>query len=71
MQIKLLDASSDHAEEEPKTYSVYLGRERLGRFVRIGRNEFDALDRDDQPLGTFPKQKEAVRAIRAAVDRRR
>jgi hypothetical protein len=53
---------------EPAEYSVYFGRERLGRFIRLDKKEFEAFDRTDRPLGTFCKRKEALRAIYAAPD---
>lgn len=65
------DKRHDCYAEEPLNYSVYFGRERLGRFIRSGEQEFLAFDRDDRTLGTFRKQKQAVHAIYAAADERR
>lgn len=48
--------------------SVYLGRRRLGRFVRLGRQEYLAFDQQDRPLGNFRRLKQTLRAIRAALD---
>ncbi|MFB9265954.1 hypothetical protein ACFFWD_22820 [Bradyrhizobium erythrophlei] len=52
--------------QEPREYSVYFGRERLGRFVRLDKRLFEAFDRYDQALGTFRKRKEVLAAIYAA-----
>lgn len=56
---------------EPAEYSVYFGRERLGRFVHLDKREFEAFDRNDRLLGTFCRRKEALGAIYAALDERR
>jgi hypothetical protein len=53
-------------ETESAEYSVYVGRERLGRFVCLAETKFEAFDRDDRPLGSFRKRKGALCAINAA-----
>ena len=52
--------------DEPREYSVYIGRERLGRLVRLGKRTFEAFDHNDRALGAFCKQKIALAAISAA-----
>ncbi|UWU69458.1 hypothetical protein [Bradyrhizobium sp. NC92] len=54
--------------EEPREYSVYFGRERLGRYVQVDKKTFEAFGKDDRLLGTFRKEKEARKAIYAEAD---
>ena len=56
--------------EEPREYSVYFGRERLGRYVQVDKKLFEAFGKDDRLLGTFLKEKEAREAIYAGSDDR-
>lgn len=56
--------------EEPREYSVYFGRDRLGRYVQLDKKLFDAFGKDDRFLGTFRKEKEARKAIYAESDDR-
>lgn len=50
---------------EPLFHSVYIGRERLGRYVQADRNRYKAFDANDKPLGNF-----RVRArVLAAIDK--
>jgi hypothetical protein len=58
--------SGHSATAEPAEYSVYFGRERLGRFVRLEKRKFEAFDRNDRALGCFRKRKDALGAIYAA-----
>lgn len=53
--------------EEPREYSVYFGRERLGRYIQVDKI-IEAFDRDDRLLGTFRKASEAREAIYAEAD---
>jgi hypothetical protein len=48
---------------EPLFHSVYIGRERLGRYVQTGRNKYKAFDADDDPLGTFRVRAKMLAAI--------
>ena len=67
------DAVSDRLD-----HSVYLGRERLGRYVRLGRGNpanannpvFHAFDASHQDLGRFRVRARALAAIRKAADHR-
>jgi hypothetical protein len=56
-------------ERKPIEHSVYLGRERLGRYVRIDRKRFKAFDAIDRPLGNFRVRARALSAIRKAWSR--
>ena len=50
---------------EPLFHSVYIGRDRLGRYVQADRNRYKAFDANDKPLGNF-----RVRArVLAAIDK--
>ena len=51
------------AEFEPLEHSVYLGRERLGRYSRIGPKLYAAFDADDRLLGKFKRPKDACAAV--------
>jgi hypothetical protein len=50
-------------EFEPLEHSVYLGRERLGRYSRIGPKLYAAFDTDDRLLGEFKRRKDAYAAV--------
>lgn len=51
---------------KPIEHSVYLGRERLGRYVQMDRKRFEAFDPRDRPLGNFRVRSRALTAIRKA-----
>jgi hypothetical protein len=51
------------AEFEPLEHSVYFGRERLGRYSRIGPKLYAAFDADDRLLGKFKRRKDAYAAV--------
>jgi hypothetical protein len=51
---------------KPIEHSVYLGRERLGRYVQMDRKRFEAFDALDRPLGNFRVRARALTAIRKA-----
>ena len=53
-------------EFEPLEHSVYLGRERLGRYSRIGPKLYTAFDAKDRLLGEFKKRKDAYAAVSIA-----
>jgi hypothetical protein len=55
---------------EPLEHSVYLGRERLGRYVRTDRKKYKAFDANDRPLGNFRVRHRALAAIRKARSER-
>ena len=48
---------------EPLEHSVYLGRERLGRYSRIGQERYAAFDARDRLLGEFRRRKDAYAAV--------
>jgi hypothetical protein len=47
-------------------HSVYLGRERLGRYSRIGPKLYAAFDAKDRLLGEFKRRKDAYAAVSIA-----
>jgi hypothetical protein len=57
---------ADKAPQKPIEHSVYLGRERLGRYLRIDRKRYKAFDAHDRPLGNFSIRARALAAIRKA-----
>jgi hypothetical protein len=54
---------------EPLEHSVYSGRQRLGRYVRIRPRRYVAYDSRDRLLGNFKKRKEAWSAISQNTER--
>src|SRR5258707_10154894 len=54
------------AEFELLEHSVYLGRERLGRYSRVGPKLYAAFDRKDRFLGEFKSRKHAYAAVSIA-----
>ena len=53
-------------EFDPLEHSVYLGRERLGRYSRFGPKLYAAFDRKDRFLGEFKSRKDAYAAVSIA-----
>ena len=49
-------------------YSVYEGRKRLGRVVRLEKRKYLAFDECDQILGSFCRLKPALVAISMAME---
>lgn len=56
--------SDSDALEEPPTFALYEGRERLGHFTKIDK-QFHAFAQNGRSLGIFRKAKTAARAISA------
>ena len=56
---------------KPLNYSVYIGRERLGRYVLTSRKKIKAFDANDRLLGNFRVLARALAAIRKARGARR
>ena len=56
-------ATAQNSDFEPQEYSVYHGRRRLGRYLRVAKRRYAAFDEFDRPLGTFRKRKDAWAAI--------
>jgi hypothetical protein len=52
--------------QEPIEHSLYLGRERLGRYVQMDHKRFKAFDQHDRFLGNFRVRARALAAIRKA-----
>jgi hypothetical protein len=50
-------------EFKPIEHSVYIGRERLGRYVQADRNKYKAFDANDDPLGNFRVRARMLAAI--------
>jgi hypothetical protein len=48
---------------EPLEHSIYIGRHRLGRYIRIGVRRYAAYDASNQLLGRFTKRADALVAI--------
>jgi hypothetical protein len=57
-------------QREPLECSVYVGRERLGRYVQVDRRKYKAFDANDRPLGNFRVRAGALAAIRKARGKR-
>jgi hypothetical protein len=62
-------ASDEKSDFEPLEHSVYSGRQRLGRYVRIGARRYAAYDSHDSPLGDFKRRKDAWSAISLNAER--
>lgn len=58
-----------HPKRRPIEHSVYLGRERLGRYVQTDRKRFKAYDAINRSLGNFRVRARALSAIRKAWSR--
>jgi hypothetical protein len=48
---------------DPLEHSVYVGRQRLGRYARIGNRKYAAYDANERLLGRFMKLANAQRAF--------
>jgi hypothetical protein len=53
----------ERLEFEPVEHSVYIGRQRLGHYVRIGVRRYAAYDLRNRLLGSFTKRADALAAI--------
>ena len=51
----------------PKELSVYIGRERIGRYLQTDMKKFKAFDAKDRLLGSFRVRARALAAIRKAM----
>jgi hypothetical protein len=56
-------SAKQNLEFEPLEHSVYHGRQRLGRYVRIAARRYAAYDARNRLLGKFKKRKDAWAAI--------
>jgi hypothetical protein len=54
-------------EQKPIEHSVYIGRERLGRYEQTGTKKFEAFDAKDRPLGNFRVRERMLAVIRKAA----
>jgi hypothetical protein len=52
--------------KKPIEHSLYFGRERLGRYVKVDRKTFKAFNSKNRRLGTFRTRARALAAIRKA-----
>jgi predicted phage tail protein len=52
-------------------HSVYVGRERLGRYVQTDWKKYTAFDANDRQLGNFRIRSRALAAIRKAQAKRK
>jgi hypothetical protein len=64
---RVTNGSQNRARAKPIEQSVYIGRERLGRFVQSGPRKYKAFDADDRPLGNFRVCKRMLAAIRRSA----
>jgi hypothetical protein len=48
---------------ERLTHSVYVGRRRLGRYVRVAKTRYKAYDARDRLIGSFRKRADALAAV--------
>jgi hypothetical protein len=55
--------AKQNAEFEPLEHSVYEGRRRLGRYLRIAPTWYAAYDAEDRPLGEFSRPQDAYAAV--------
>src|ERR1035437_9811777 len=62
-------AADKKLDFEPLEHSVYSGRRRLGRYVRIAARRYAAYDSHDRLLGDFKKRKDAWAAIALNAER--
>ena len=53
-------------QQGPVEHSVYVGRERLGRYLKFDRKRYTAFDAGDRSLGVFCTRTRALAAIRNA-----
>ena len=53
---------------EPLERSIYIGRQRLGRYIRIGVRRYAAYDASNRLLGRFSKRTDALSAIDRTVE---
>jgi hypothetical protein len=62
-------SATQNIAARPKTiqHAVYIGRERLGRYVQVGPRKYKAFDAKDQPLGNFRVRARVLAAIRKAA----
>lgn len=58
-----MTGASSKAEFPPLDHSVYLGRKRLGRYVRVGLKLYAAYDADNRHLGNFTARRAAYQAV--------
>ena len=54
---------------KPIEHSVYIGRERLGRYAQTDRKKYKAFDANGRLLGNFRVRKRMLAAIRKAAAR--
>lgn len=48
---------------EPLAHSVYVGRQRLGRYVRVAETRYEGYDARDRLIGSFRKRADALAAV--------
>jgi hypothetical protein len=65
-QSSILLAADKAPRQKPIEHSLYFGRERLGRYVKIDRETFKAFDFKNRRLGSFRTRAGALAAIREA-----
>jgi hypothetical protein len=68
---RVFSAGSTFQGTDGLAYSVYVGRDLLGRFVCLGPKQYEAFNCMDESIGIFVKEKDAIAAIWAAADKNR
>ncbi len=66
---RVTNGSQNRARPKPIEHSVYIGRERLGRYLQNGPKKFKAFDANGRLLGNFRVRKRMLTAIRKAAAR--
>jgi hypothetical protein len=63
--IEFQDVSAARPKQkfDPLEHSVYIGRQFLGRYERVGKSKFATFDAHDRPLGRFNKLANAQKAF--------
>jgi hypothetical protein len=63
IEFQSVSATDPKPNFEPLEHSVYEGRRRLGRYVRIAPTWYAAFDAEDRPLGEFSRPQDACKAV--------
>jgi hypothetical protein len=63
VEYQSVSASLPKPKFQPLFHSVYVGRERTGKYVQVDRNKFEAFDANDEPLGNFRVRARMLAAI--------
>jgi hypothetical protein len=64
---RVTGSSQNKARPKPIEHSVYIGRERLGRYLQNGPKKYEAFDANERPLGNFRIRARMLAAIRRSA----